>query len=342
MAILESGYNVIIKQKEGNQNKNIYPITPTSNIFNAEGKSLDTIITEIQESKTVNGVPDFSEETVSDLRFLRNDNTWANIQTASTNQAGVVQLSNDVNSSSSTTAPTSFLVFSINQKADDNAANISAIQTELETVVHNTSLGSTNGIATLDDIGKVPASQLPSYVDDVIECTVAEDRLTATVDETPVTPESGKIYVDINTNITFRWSGSRFVEISSSLALGETSSTAFDGFRGKAAYDHSLITHARVDATAVAASETNGNIIINGEETTVYTHPTGETETNPHGTTKEDIGLSNVENKSVAEINKSITSENISNALGYVPNKVDVLQNDPTEDGIYFVVQTTE
>lgn len=59
------------------------------------------------------------------------------------------------------------------------------------------------------------------------------------------------------------------------------------------AYAHSKATHARTDATKVAKSDTNGNILINGTETTVYTHPSG---TNPHGTTKADVGLGNVDN----------------------------------------------
>lgn len=59
----------------------------------------------------------------------------------------------------------------------------------------------------------------------------------------------------------------------SNLALGETSSTAYRGDRGKTAYDHSQATHARTDATAVTASTTNGKIKINGTDTTVYTHP---------------------------------------------------------------------
>ena len=56
---------------------------------------------------------------------------------------------------------------------------------------------------------------------------------------------------------------------------------------------HADSTHARTDATKVEKSSTNGNIKINGTETTVYTHPSG---TNPHGTTKSDVGLGNVGN----------------------------------------------
>ena len=103
--------------------------------------------------------------------------------------------------------------------------------------------------------GKVPSSQLPSYVDDVLEF--------ANLASFPATGESGKIYIAIDTNLTYRWGGSSYVVMSSSLALGETPSTAYRGDRGKTAYDHS--------------QETTGN---------------------PHNTTKADIGLGNVDNTS--------------------------------------------
>lgn len=93
--------------------------------------------------------------------------------------------------------------------------------------------GQPGGLAELDDTGHVPVSQLPSYVDDVQEY--------ASRSAFPATGESGKIYVAIDTNLTYRWSGSGYVEISPSLALGETSATAYRGDRGKAAYDHSQI-----------------------------------------------------------------------------------------------------
>ena len=97
-----------------------------------------------------------------------------------------------------------------------------------------------NGYAELDATGKVPTNQLPSYVDDVLEY--------ATQAEFPVTGETGKIYVTKDTNKTYRWSGSDYVEISTSLALGETSATAYRGDRGKLAYDHSQTEHAPATA----------------------------------------------------------------------------------------------
>lgn len=95
--------------------------------------------------------------------------------------------------------------------------------------------GTANGVAELDANSKVPTSQLPSYVDDVLEYSAKSSF--------PTTGETGKIYVDTSTNKTYRWSGSAYTEISASLALGETSSTAYRGDRGKIAYDHSQSKH---------------------------------------------------------------------------------------------------
>lgn len=105
------------------------------------------------------------------------------------------------------------------------------------TPVGSGEVGKKNGIAQLDSDGKVPSSQLPSYVDDVVE--------VASSDAMPGTGEAGKIYVTKDDNKTFRWSGTGYVEISASLALGETSSTAYAGDKGKA------------NATAIATLQSN-------------------------------------------------------------------------------------
>ena len=94
--------------------------------------------------------------------------------------------------------------------------------------------GAINGVAELDGTGKVPSTQLPSFVDDILEY--------ATFASLPITGVSGILYVTLDTNITYRWSGSVYVEVSQSLALGETSQTAYRGDRGKIAYDHSQST----------------------------------------------------------------------------------------------------
>lgn len=80
-----------------------------------------------------------------------------------------------------------------------------------------TQKGSANGVASLDSTGKVPSSQLPSYVDDVIEGYYYGGKFyTDSAHTQLITPETGKIYVDINTSKAYRWSGSTYVEISQS------------------------------------------------------------------------------------------------------------------------------
>lgn len=134
--------------------------------------------------------------------------------------------------------------------------------------------GSANGYAELDATGKVPSGRLPSFVDDVIE--------VANYAALPATGETGKIYVVLDNNITYRWSGSAYVEISSSLALGETSTTAYRGDRGKTAYDHTLNTN------------------------------------NPHGVTKAQVGLSNVDNTSDASKPVSTAQQAAINAATFI------------------------
>ncbi len=119
--------------------------------------------------------------------------------------------------------------------------------------IATTAKGANGGVAELDSSGKVPSSQLPSFVDDVLEYSSKSAF--------PATGETGKIYVATDTNKTYRWSGTAYVEISESVALGETSSTAYRGDRGKTAYDHSQTTSG-----------------------------------NPHNVTKSDVGLGNVGN----------------------------------------------
>ena len=128
--------------------------------------------------------------------------------------------------------------------------------------VKRSEMGVANGVATLGNDGKVPSAQLPSFVDDVIEGYYYNSKFYRDSEHSEeITPASGIIYVDLPTNKTYRWSGSAYVEISASLALGETSSTAYRGDRGKTAYDHSQLTSG-----------------------------------NPHNVTKSDVGLGSVVN----------------------------------------------
>lgn len=121
--------------------------------------------------------------------------------------------------------------------------------------------GAANGLAELDGSSKVPAAQLPSYVDDVIE--------VANFAALPGTGDTGKIYTTIDDNKTWRWSGSAYVQLDSGLALGSTSATAHRGDHGSTAYTHSQVTsgnpHGVTAAEVGALSTTNA-----GDHTTDF------------------------------------------------------------------------
>lgn len=85
---------------------------------------------------------------------------------------------------------------------------------ELTNYVPKSEKGSANGVATLDGNGKVPSNQLPSYVDDVIEGYYYNGQFyTDSAHTELITPETGKIYVDLDTNKSYRWGGTTYVEI---------------------------------------------------------------------------------------------------------------------------------
>ncbi len=181
--------------------------------------------------------------------------------------------------------------------------------------------GQAEGLATLNEAGKIPESQLPSYVDDVVEA--------ATQSALPTTGESGKIYVATDTNLTYRWSGTGYVEISPSIALGETASTAYAGDKGKTVTDalaahkadtsnpHSVtkiqVGLSNVDntsdankpvsnaqATAIADAKSAGTTA----QTSIANHIADKA--NPHSVTKAQVGLGNVDNTS--DLNKPVST----------------------------------
>lgn len=110
-----------------------------------------------------------------------------------------------------------------------------------------TEKGANSGVATLDATGKVPSSQLPSYVDDVLEY--------ASTSAFPAEGEGGKIYVALDTNKTYRWGGTEYVEISESLALGETQGTAYEGSKGKANADAISDIQGLIPSTATTSNK---------------------------------------------------------------------------------------
>lgn len=115
----------------------------------------------------------------------------------------------------------------LQKEIEDRKAGDTTITNSLNAFI--STKGQPSGLAELDSTGKVPAAQLPSYVDDVLEFS--------TKAQFPQIGETGKIYVSKDTNLTYRWTGTQYLEISQSLALGETLSTAYPGDKGKANRD---------------------------------------------------------------------------------------------------------
>lgn len=137
----------------------------------------------------------------------------------------------------------------LNAVLDSFADDLNDLTGEVETKASAAAV--VQALSTKADLvdGVIPASQLPSYVDDVLVYPTWADF--------PVTGEAGKIYVTEDTNKTYRWSGSGYVVIADGVALGETALTAYRGDRGKIAYDHS---QSQGNPHNTAASE----IILNG------------------------------------------------------------------------------
>lgn len=148
---------------------------------------------------------------------------------------------------------------------NDVVSAINEVNGKLGNYIPNSQKGAANGVAETDGNNKILSQHLPSYVDDVLEGTFESTTIFNDSEGNPLPLESGKIYVDINTNKTYRYTGTILAVISESIVLGETSSTAYRGDRGKQAYEHSLLTSS-----------------------------------NPHNVSKADVGLANVQNYDIA------------------------------------------
>ena len=125
----------------------------------------------------------------------------------------------------------------VNVQVSKSTVGLSNVTNDAQ--VKRSEMGKADGVATLDSTGKVPAAQLPSYVDDVIEGYYSGGKFYTSKDSSGnysgvITGETGKIYVNLNDSTTYRWSGSAYAVISETLALGETSSTAYAGNKGAA------------------------------------------------------------------------------------------------------------
>lgn len=135
--------------------------------------------------------------------------------------------------------------------------NLKQLLAKLEKYILATEKGSAGGVAVLDGSGKVPASQLPGFVDDVLDSYVRTGAalysaawLSLEKNGAPLMPEEGKLYIVKEgeyANHQYRWTGSQYGEIASSLALGEVTGTAYDGGKGKALRDELTAEAKRID-----------------------------------------------------------------------------------------------
>ena len=131
---------------------------------------------------------------------------------------------------------------SLAELSDDSTHRLvtDAEKTTWNGTIPSTAKGANNGVAELDSNGKVPSSQLPSYVDDVIEgyYKTSDDRFyEESTFTTLIEPIAGKSWVDIPTNKSYRWTGSVYTRVDEGVQIGETADTAYAGNKGKANAD---------------------------------------------------------------------------------------------------------
>lgn len=197
----------------------------------------DTDVWSYNETTFSNIQADWEEDDPSEDSYINNKpslGTAAALDVAESGNASTTQVvkGDDSRLSDSRNAADVYSWAKAATKPSYSASEVGAIP--------STDKGANGGVAELDSNGKVPSSQLPSYVDDVIEAyynTTDHKMYEESTYTTEITPATGKIYVDLLTNKTYRWGGSAYTEISESLALGETSSTAYAGDKGKANAD---------------------------------------------------------------------------------------------------------
>ncbi|OCA77279.1 hypothetical protein BBI01_02110 [Chryseobacterium artocarpi] len=151
-----------------------------------------------------------------------------------------------------TTSGTGNVVTGIVQTANGITVNLGSMPTssDLANYIPLLQKGAANGVATLDGSGLVPASQLPSYVDDVLEgyYKAADEKFYKEASYTTlIAGETGKIYVSLDTNKTYRWTGSAFVYITSGAV------DSVNGITGVVVLNKSHIGLSNVDNTADAA-----------------------------------------------------------------------------------------
>lgn len=276
-----SNYNQLTNQPQvngvtlsGNKTTSDLGIEIPTNLADLNDDSTHRTVTDTEKA-TWNGKSDFSGA-YADLTGLPTLGTASakNVPVSGDASSSQVVMGNDSRLTDSRPASDVSSWAKQSTKPTYTASEVGAIAT--------TQKGVASGVAELDSNGKVPSSQLPSYVDDVIEGyydTTTDRFYTESTFENVIPPESGKSWVDVASNKSYRWTGSVYSRVDEGVQLGETSGSAYRGDRGKVAYDH---------------SQTTGN---------------------PHGTTKSDVGLSNVPNVSTNDQTPTFTQASTRNNI---------------------------
>lgn len=211
---LPSVSNATITVKQTGRNDQTFTLNGSATTINLDNTTYSNA------TQTAAGLMSFTDKAKLDSCASSSNN--ANVGYDSTNK----KITKTINGTTSDVVTVATLKTAMNlAKGDVGLGNVTN-----DSQVKRSEMGVASGVATLDSAGKVPQSQLPSYVDDVLEYS--------STSAFPTTGETGKIYVALDTNKTYRWGGSSYVVISETLSLGETSSTAYRGDRGKTAYDH--------------------------------------------------------------------------------------------------------
>lgn len=172
--------------------------------------------------------------------------------------------------------------------------------------VKRSEMGTASGVATLDSAGKVPSSQLPAYVDDVLEYD--------TRSVFPATGEGGKIYVDKSNNTSWRWSGSTYTQIKGDLTIGTTSGTAADGGIANIHYNNTSNPH-----SVTKAQVGLGNVVNTGDSATPVSG----------GTTKFTTGGAYTELAKKADKSTTLSGYGITNA--YTKTEIDTIIEQSSE-----------
>lgn len=266
---------------------------------------------------------------------LTDTNTWRGIQN---------NLTSDSTTDSLSAAQGKALKALVDAKSslghthDDRYYTESEMDTKLNAKLNTSLKGVSSGLAELDSTGRVPSNQLPSYVDDVIEGYLYNSKFyKESAHTTQITGETGKIYVDLTSNKTYRWSGSSFVVISETLALGETSTTAYRGDRGKIAYDHSQVVHAPSNAevnqnafsnvvigstTIAADSKTDTLTLVAGSNVTITPDATNDKITISSTDTNNKVAQTAVTDSSYTNWRSLIWGASNSSTEGFAPTTV--------------------